>query len=176
MLNIHYPSVYSHFDDEMIKIGIESWHYGLQDLDAKLVFHVALKFITMNEKGYPPNLATIRKECLKAMQPSQIIPSEVAFEMAKKTVIKYGRYNKEKGLESIANPSVKRALLGVGWDRIANASDDEIGYVKNDFVKLYSEVDLENKEQYLVPKGTLAKLQSVAEQKKLEQLNEMPKM
>lgn len=173
MLNTHFPSVFNKFDDKMLNMAVESWHYGLHDLDASLVFNVTLKIITTDENPFPPKIATIRKECLKAMNPTSIIPAETAFEIARKTVIKYGRYNKEKGLESIENASIKRALKGVGWDRIGNASDESIGYVKNDFIKLYEEVDLKNKEQYLVPSGTLAKLQEIAKKRQLEQPNEM---
>jgi hypothetical protein len=173
MLNTHFPLAFNKFDDKMLKMAVESWYYGLHDLDTGLVFNVTLKIIATEEKDFPPKMATIRKECLKAMNPTTILSPEIAFELARKTVVKYGRYNKEKGLNSIDNPSVKRALLGVGWDRIGNASDDTIGYVKNDFIKLYEDVDSSNREQYLVPQGTLSKIQEYAKQQQLETKNEM---
>jgi hypothetical protein len=157
----------------MLKAAIESWHLGLRDLDASLVFNVLAKFTMVDETDFPPKLATIRKEVLKLTNPNSLIPAEIAFEIARKTVIKYGRYNKEKGLNSIENPSVKRALIGIGWDRIGDASNETIGYVKADFIKLYDDVDRENKEEALLPKGSLKKLQEMAQQKQLEQKNEM---
>lgn len=171
MMNTHYPLAFKNFDDKMLNLAVESWHYGLHDLDSSLVFNVVAKITMTDESDYPPKLAVIRKECLKMMNPTSLIPSEVAWEIARKTVIKYGRYNKEKGLNSIENPSVKRALLGVGWDRIGDASNDTIGYVKNDFIKLYDDVDSETKERYLLPQGMLSKLKLAAEQKQLGNKN-----
>jgi hypothetical protein len=176
MLQTHYPLAYKSFDDEMLKIAVESWHYGMHDLDASLVFNVVSKMMAMDESDFPPKMATIRKECLKAMNPTSLIPPETAWETARKTVIKFGRYNKDKGMAAIDNPSIKRALQGVGWDRIGDASDEDIGYVKSDFIKLYNEVDFVNKEQFLVPKGTLAKLQSMTDHKRLENRNDLSEM
>jgi hypothetical protein len=177
MLQTHYPLAYKSFDTDMLKIAVESWHYGMHDLDASLVFNVVSKMMAIDESDFPPKMATIRKECLKAMNPTSLIPPETAWETARKTVIKYGRYNKDKGMAAIDNPSIKRALQGVGWDRIGDASDEDIGFVKSDFIKLYNEVDIANKEQYLVPKGTLAKLETMAAQKHLEHRhNELPEV
>ena len=173
ILNTHYHSAFKNFDERMLKAAIESWHLGLRDLDASLVFNVLAKFTMVDETDFPPKLATIRKEVLKLTNPNSLIPAEIAFEIARKTVIKYGRYNKEKGLNSIENPSVKRALIGIGWDRIGDASNETIGYVKADFIKLYDDVDRENKEEALLPKGSLKKLQEMAQQKQIEQKNEM---
>lgn len=176
LLQNHYPLAYKNIDEVTLSIGLESWHYGLQDLDASLVFNIVSKIVAMDESDFPPKMATIRKECLKAMSPTSIIPSEIAWETARKTVIKYGRYNKDKGMAAIDNPSIKRTLQGIGWDRIGDASDEDIGYVKSDFVKLYNEVDLENKEQFLVPKGTLAKLQTMSDHKHLENRNDLSEL
>lgn len=170
IFQVHYEN-YRHFDNNMLKLAVETWYQGLQDLDASLVFNVVQKIVNTDENPFPPKLAFIRKECLKALNPTSLISAEIAFEMAKKTIKSFGRYNEAKGLESLP-PSVSRTLKTIGWERWCNTKDEDMGYLKNDFVKFYEDFDTPEREQKLLPPQILHRLQQLQQNEKQKRLNE----
>lgn len=166
MLQIHYDQAFKNFDDEMLKLAISTWHSGLQDLEASLVFNVAQKIVNTDLNPYPPKLAYIRQECLKIMNPTSLISPETAYETARKAIKSFGRYNEGKGLESLSSP-IRRAVNAIGWQRWCNATDEEMGFIKRDFMEFYNDFDTPEREQKMLPPQTLQRLQEL--QKKAEQ-------
>jgi hypothetical protein len=167
----NYPNAYRDIDEVQLKIMINSWHSFFEDIPVVVMVKVVQKHIL--KSVYPPSIKELREEALKMVSPTKVDAPEVAWEKAITTVRKFGRYNKEKGYESLS-PSIQRAIRAIGWDRIGDCNDENLGFLQNEFMKLYVEIDPATRDEYLLPKGMLQKINQISNQKQIEQSNEMP--
>jgi hypothetical protein len=175
-LKANYNSAFKEIDEMTFKMMRDSWHAFFEDIPVEIMVKVVQKHLLMGD-DYLPKVKWLRQEALKIMNPSSApLSPELAWEKAFKAVTRtFGRYNKERGMEHLrANfPAIARAINAVGWDRICNASDDDIGFCKRDFVLYYNETNHEEKQEYIMPPNILTRLKEI-QQVRLEN-NEMPK-
>lgn len=159
-LKHNFQHSYKDLDEIGMKILIGSWSRFFSDIPYSVMFTVAEQHALEND--FPPTVKQLREKALAIMNPIGIMTPETAWEKALKTVRRFGRYNKDKGMESLINyPSVARALRTVGWDRIGDCPDEKLGFLKNEFTGFFSEVNQEAKQEYLMPKEMLNKIQQI---------------
>jgi hypothetical protein len=160
----------NHFDffmKDVDEVGrnmmINSWHSFFHDIPVEVMVKVVQNYILFNEKA--PTVKQLREEALKIMNPTSTpLSPELAWEKACRVVTrKFGRYNKKDGMEYLRNelPAIARAVNAVGWDRICDATDENLAFRKREFIEYYSEVSTEEKQEYIMPKNMLAQLRTL---------------
>lgn len=165
-----YPNAYRDIDEVQLKIMVNSWHSFFEDIPVQVMVKVVQKHIL--NSVYPPSVKELREEALKIVSPTLLVSPEEAWESGMKAIRKFGRYRKDEGMATLSD-STKRVINSIGWERLCNCTDEDLGYLKNDFVKFYSDVEKDNKQVYLMPQGMLAKLQTMANQRQIEQKDEL---
>jgi hypothetical protein len=153
----------------MLNMAVSTWQQCLQDLDGKLVLNVAMKICMTDLNDFAPKPAFLRKECLKVLNPNDFISAEKAWEMVSSAVKRYGNPNEELAMRSFNN-TIRRAVNSLGgWQKIcATPIGKEWDYLRKDFVKIYSDYDIEEKPNKLLPETVLTRLQELKQQKAIE--------
>ena len=153
-------------DEEGTDLMIEVWFDLLKYYEYPLVV-AALKKLIIVKPQWPPTPGEIVKEIEKLIQPdSAKISAGEAWYLALEAVRKYGYYNSKQGMESLP-PAVREAVRNFGGFAALCHSQDT-SFVKNQFIKLYQEVDLKRKENTLLPKPFKKKLLLISEEKEVQ--------
>jgi Loader and inhibitor of phage G40P len=163
----NYNFAFKDIDEMTFKMMKDSWHAFFEDIPVEVMVKVVQKHILMGD-DYLPKVKWLREEALKIMSPSSApLSPEMAWEKGRKTVISFGRYNKDLGMERLRAVSlaIARAINAVGWERICNATDENIGLCKRDFILYYSETNHDEKQGYIMPTNILNRLKDMQPQK-----------
>lgn len=171
LLRDNYPHVYKDLDEVRMKMLVNSWLSFFEDIPAGVMFKVAQMHVLNSD--YPPTVKQLREAAIKILNPTSIISPEMAWEQSIKTIRKFGRYQKDDGMATLT-PSMQRTVNAIGWDRMCNCLDADLGYLKLDFIKLYDEVDFDDKQKTIMPSRILEQLQAMNKQRQLEQTNNEP--
>lgn len=155
-----YPAYYKDIDEITAKILITSWHHSFMDIPAKVVFLLAQKHIMTNT--FPPTIAELREQVIKATNPDAIVTPEEAWEKVILAVKKFGYYRQDEAFQSFTNP-IKRAVKAIGWQNICMS--ENIGIERANFFKMYNAFEKDKQEQYIMPKEMLVKLQNLTHDK-----------
>lgn len=150
-------------DGTRTKLMVEVWYDLLQYYEYQLIV-AALKKLIINRPEWPPTPGEIVKEVERLTMPEQSkITAGEAWHLALKAVHKYGYYNPKKGMESLP-PAVRETVRNFGGFAALCHSQDT-SYVKNQFIKLFQEVELKRKDTAYLPKPFKKKLLLISEEK-----------
>lgn len=160
---------YEYFAWDSDEIGrnmmINSWHSFFEDIPVEVMVKVVQNHILTNDKA--PTVKQLREQALKLINPiSAPLSPEMAWEKGRRTVISFGRYQKDRGMERLReiSPSIARAINAVGWERICDATDENIAFRKKEFFDYYSETTENEKQEYILPQNILARLKDLPKQ------------
>lgn len=168
LIKSHYHFFLKDADEIAENMIINSWNSFFEDIPVEIMVKAVQNHILTSDS--PPTVKQLREQALKLINPSSApLSPDMAWEMGRKAVIRFGRYRKDDGMEYLRNESeaIAKAINAVGWERICNSSNEELAFRKNEFASYYNEVSADNKQDYLMPKGMLEKLK----QMQIEQLN-----
>lgn len=150
-------------DGTKTKLMVEVWFDLLQYYEYQLVV-AAVKKLIINRPQWPPTPGEIIKEAESLKLPDQDkITAGEAWYLALEAVHKYGYYNPKEGMESLP-PAVREAVRNFGGFAALCHSQDN-NFVKNQFIKLFEEVELKRKDTSYLPKPFKKKLLLISEEK-----------
>ena len=153
-------------DKPATDLMVEVWFDLLRYYQYQLVV-AALKKLIINQPEWPPTPGEIVREVEKLMLPEDAkISAGEAWYLALEAVRKYGYYNSKEGMESLP-PAVREAVRNFGGFTALCHSQDT-SYVKNQFIKLYQEVELKRKDTAYLPKPFKKKLLLISEEKEVD--------
>ncbi|MFW6280954.1 MAG: replicative helicase loader/inhibitor [Halanaerobium sp.] len=153
-------------DKPATDLMVEVWFDLLKYYQYQLVV-AALKKLIINKPEWPPTPGEIVREAEKLMLPEAAkISAGEAWHLALEAVHKYGYYNSKKGMESLP-PAVREAVRNFGGFAALCHSQDT-SFVKNQFIKLYQEVELKRKDTAYLPKPFKKKLLLISKEKEVE--------
>lgn len=168
LVKSHYLRYFDKVDEPTFKMMVDSWHGFFEDIPIEVMVK-AVQLHILSGDDYPPKVKTIREQVVKMMNPTNIpLSPEMAWEIAHKTVTRtYGRYRKGEGMEYLRgkNNAIARAVSAVGWERICDASNEDLAFRKNEFIAYYNETSASEKQDFIVPKQIMNRLNQI----KLEQ-------
>lgn len=160
MIQTNYPWAYKHFDEDMLKLAVESWHNFLSELDVRLVFNITAKLMSLDKKGFPPTIAQILEEYQKAINPSAFVRPEEAWETVRTAIRKYGSYRESEALASLSASTV-RAVKTIGWMNLCMADDKQFDFMRKNFIEAYQNVEDEDRYALLHPQANERLMQIV---------------
>ena len=152
MIQISYPLAYKHFDEDMLKLAVETWHTFLSELDVRLVFNITGKIIATDKKGFPPTIAQILEEYQKAINPLAFVRPEEAWESVRTAIRKFGSYRESEALASLSNSTCK-AVKSIGWMNLCMADDKQFDFMRKNFIEAYQNVENEDRYELLHPQA-----------------------
>jgi hypothetical protein len=144
---------------------INSWHSFFEDIPVEVMVKVVQKHILTHDKA--PTVKQLREEAVKLMNPvGAPLSPEMAWEKGRKTVVSFGRYNKDRGMERLReiDPAIARAINAVGWERICDATDETLAFRKREFVDYYSETTEHEKQEFIMPQNILGRIREIQAQ------------
>ena len=114
--------------------AMEIWYEFLSDIPDEVAMAVLKNWISDNK--WSPAISDIREGAVK------IVHGEVpdwgrAWETVLKAIRKYGRYQEADALASL-DELTRECVENIGFKYICNAEEEDIGYMKKDFEKLYT--------------------------------------
>lgn len=162
-----YPGHKFKSEDDMGKTLIV-WYNLLSDLPYKLVEAAMHNHILQSNSPFFPSINEIRTKALEIVSPETTTAAEAWGEVLR-AVQYYGIYNIEEGLKSL-KPLTRRVTEAVGFRTICIASEDEIGVVRGQFLKMYEQMANRERQAALLPDGMKKKLHELAEGKGLKSI------
>ncbi|RAK12539.1 loader and inhibitor of G40P protein [Halanaerobium saccharolyticum] len=153
-------------DDDSSTMMVEVWYDLLKSYQYQLVV-AAVKKLIINQPQWPPTPGEIVKaiEILKQPESAKITAGE-AWYLALKAVRKFGYYNPGEAMESLP-PAVREAVRNFGGFT-ALCHSQETSYVKNQFIKIYQEVNFKRKDTAYLPRPFKEKLLLIPKEKEVE--------
>lgn len=114
--------------------AMEIWFELLADIPDEVAMTVLKNWITENK--WSPAISDIREGAVK------IVHGEApdwgrAWETVLKAISKYGRYQEADALASL-DELTRECVENLGFKYICNAEEEDIGFMKKDFEKLYT--------------------------------------
>jgi hypothetical protein len=167
-----YPLAYSHQDDEMLQLTLDTWHAFLQDLDVRLVFAVVGKIVTTKNTGYPPTIAGILEEYQRALNPSAFVSPETAWITVRQAITKFGYYRETEALASFS-AATHKAVKTIGWQNLCRANDVQFDFMRKNFVEAYKQVEYDDRHALLNPNAHEQLMQIVKNIKLPEELKKL---
>jgi hypothetical protein len=144
------------------------WYTMLNDLPYELLEAAIQKHILQSNSPFFPSINEIRTKALEILSPESITAAEAWGEVLR-AVQNYGMYNMEEGLKSL-KPLTRKVAEAVGFRTICIASEDEIGVVRGQFLKMYEQMANRQRQEALLPEGMKKKLQELTEGKGLKMI------
>jgi len=142
---------------------IEVWYDLLQYYEYQLIV-AALKKLIINRPQWPPTPGEIVKEAESLKLPDQArITAGEAWYLTLEAVHKYGYYKPKEGMEFLP-PAVREAVRNFGGFAALCHSQDT-SYVKNQFIRLFEEVEVKKKDTVYLPKPFKKNLLLISEEK-----------
>jgi hypothetical protein len=142
-------------DDQQIRLKAKMWHIHFQEFEFEEVFGALVKYVSTEK--FPPTIADLKKIVVKNRNPQAFKTGESAWEEVILGIKKYGYYQQEKAFVGF-DEQTKRLIKAIGWGTICQCSDDKIGIIKSNFVKMWDSVKQEEKEFELIPVEVLNRL------------------
>lgn len=165
-IGISYPNYPVFADKESAKNTARVWADMLGDIGLELL-EMAVKKHTATNK-WPPTIAEIRESALKIVQPEQEHTAAEAWGEVIKAIGKYGLNRYKEALDSM-KPATRKVTECVGFRTICMVEEDEIGVVRGQFLKMYSQIADRQKQDALLPEGLKDKIHALAEAKKFSE-------
>ncbi|ADQ14475.1 replicative helicase loader/inhibitor [Halanaerobium hydrogeniformans] len=132
------------------KMMIEVWLDLLKYYDYSLIIKVLKKLMITNAM-WPPSAGELIKEAEMIMKaPEDKLTAGEAWSLALNAVRNYGYYEVHKAMDSLPK-KVKDTVEHFGGFRTLCHSDITNGYARNQFMRLYKEVDRKDKELLFLP-------------------------
>lgn len=163
LVKSHYLHAFKEVDEATFKMMISSWHSFFEDVPVEVMVKAVQKHILM-DGDFPPKVKNLREEVMKIMNPIEApLSPEMAWEKGRKTVVSFGRYNKDRGMERLReiDPAIARAINAVGWERICDATDETLAFRKREFFDYYSETTQTAKEDFIMPQNILGRIREL---------------
>jgi len=133
------------------------WYVALSDLDDE-TFKKAIYEIAKTHK-FAPTIAEILDVAWNIKNPDVLTP-EQAWEIVYNDLHRYGFYKQPK----YDNPILERAKNSISWDALCNATVDNIGVFRRQFMDIYS--SLLGTQKYAEVTNDNSKLEAVEKLKK----------
>jgi hypothetical protein len=135
-------------DEKQIRLKAKMWHIHFQEYEFEEVFGALVKYVATEK--FPPTIADLKQIVAKNRNPEAFKTGENAWEEVLMGVKKYGYYQQDKAFEGF-DAQTKRLVKSLGWGAICQCPEDKIGIIKSNFVKMWDNVKLEEKENELIP-------------------------
>ncbi|ADQ13713.1 replicative helicase loader/inhibitor [Halanaerobium hydrogeniformans] len=134
------------------KMMVEVWYDFLKSYDREII-DLAAKKLVINNSKWPPSVGEIIKE-VKNLQkaPEEKLSPGMAWSLVLSAVRKYGYYNSKEGMESLP-PKVRETVEHYGGFASICHSEENNVYVKNQFFRLFKEVNRHNRDLEYLPPG-----------------------
>jgi hypothetical protein len=153
LVKANYINAYKDMDESTFKMMVSSWSSFFEDIPLEVMVKVVQKHILTNV--YPPQVKELREQAVRMINPTNSpLSAEMAWENAHKAVTRtFGRYQKDKGMEYLRsqNQTVARAVEAIGWNRICDASNEDLAFRKREFVEYYNQVSAPERESFVIP-------------------------
>jgi hypothetical protein len=134
-------------DTEMM---IEVWYDFLQYYDYDLVIKV-LKKLMITSAEWPPTVGELVKEIkVITTPPEDKLNAGEAWALALNAVRRYGYYNSKEAMNFLPE-KVRDAVEHFGGFRILCHSDENNGYARSQFIRLYNEITRKDREFSYLP-------------------------
>ena len=173
MVKSHYLHAFKDVDEATFKIMVSSWQSFFEDIPVEVMVKAVQKHILTNG-DYVPKVSQLREEVVKMMNPTSMpLSADMAWELAHKAVTRtYGRYRKNDGMEYLRNHNhaIARAVNAIGWERICDATNEDLAFRKREFADYYNELNQPEKENFIIPKAITERIQQI----RLEQSENKP--
>lgn len=144
------------------------WYTMLNDLPYKILEAAIKKHILQSGNPFFPSINEIRTKALEILSPEDTTAAEAWGEVLV-AVRNYGVYNMEEGLKSL-KPLTRKVAEAVGFRLICMATEDEIGVVRGQFLKMYEQMANRQRQEALLPEGMKKKLQELTEGKGMKMI------
>ncbi len=154
---------YPRFEVDDLKVRV--WHEMLGDLDYAVASMAVKKIIMQNT--FAPAIAEVRKAATEIMSPEQVTGSEAWGEVTR-AIRHYGYYRETEALASMS-PTTARVVRHMGWQDIC-MSEEPVGVLRGQFLRMYDQVADREKEQQLLPAGLRKEISKLADRKSLRLL------
>lgn len=165
-----YPIHKDNFEDEkQIRLKARMWEIHFADFDFEEVFTALIQYVATEK--FPPTIADLKQIAAKNRNPNAFMSGEVAWEKVIRAIKQYGFYQQDKAFEGF-DLQTKRLVNSLGWGAICQCSEDKIGIMRSNFVKMWETVKVEEKEQELFPVEVYNRLKNI-EAKRLSNSHEM---
>ncbi|RQD74946.1 MAG: hypothetical protein D5S01_05940 [Halanaerobium sp. MSAO_Bac5] len=130
---------------------VEVWHDFLKYYDQELI-NLAVKKLVINNSKWPPSVGEIIKEVKNIQKaPEDKLSPGMAWSLVLSAVRKYGYYNCKEAMESLP-PKVRETVEHFGgFASICHSKQNDI-HVKNQFFRLFKEVNRHNRDLEYLPK------------------------
>ena len=135
-------------DEKQIRLKAKMWQIHFSEFSFEEVFSALCVYAS--DQKFPPAISDLKHIVAKNRNPEAFRSPEDAWEDVLSAVKKFGYYQQEKAFEGF-DPQTKRLVRTIGWGKICQCTDEKIGFLKNDFSKMWENVKAEEKEANLVP-------------------------
>lgn len=135
---------YPRFEVDDLKVQV--WHEMLGDLDYSVASLAVKKAVLLNT--FPPAISEVREAAAEIMNPERITGPEAWGEVTR-AIRKYGYYRQQEALASLS-PITARVVRYMGWREIC-VSEEPLGVIRGQFLKMYEQVATREKEEQLLP-------------------------
>jgi hypothetical protein len=156
-----YRSQLKQFGEGSFEIQAKMWQRQFAEISFAEVFNAFE--IHWSDSKFAPLPADLKEIIKSNHNPQAFISSEIAWEKVIKKVRSFGRYQKDNGMRGLTEAE-KRTANAIGWDRMCDCSNDDLGYLKRDFINLYSDINSEHRKAELIPEGVFQRLQKMKQQ------------
>lgn len=165
MTKLCFPNAYKEMDELNLKMMASTWQTFFEDIPLSVMWKVIQAHALDND--FPPSIRQMREGALRILNPvSSLTSPEMAWETVIKKVRLLGRYRKDEAF-TLLSDAERRTANALGWDRMCDCSDENLGYLRKEFINLYEDINSEHRKVDLMPQGMLQKLQEMSKQKQL---------
>lgn len=143
IISTAYPDKFK-VDDSKINL----WYTLLNDIDYSIA-QLAVQ-CHLATSVYIPTISDIRKTAVGAITVDDEFDSGQAWGEVTKAIKHYGLYRPEEAICNM-NPKTAKVVKQIGWQEICLSSAEDIGVVRGQFLKMYSVMDVRDKNDKLLP-------------------------
>lgn len=125
------------------------WAELLEDIPFE-VAQLAVKS-HISQSPFPPTIADIRKHAITLQLPIEDqLDAATAWGHVMAAIQQYGYYQQQKALESLPSRTAK-VVKFLGWQELCSCT--EIGVIRGQFLKMYTQVTQQEMKQAMLPQG-----------------------
>jgi hypothetical protein len=151
-----FPTHKDNWDDEsQIKLKAKMWHIHFAEYEFEEVFGALVRYVSTER--FPPAISDLKHLVAKNRNPEAFRKGEDVWDEVLKAVRRFGYYQQERAFAGF-DPQTKRLVNSLGWSAICKCSEDKIGIMRSNFVKMWDNVKSQEKEHELVPVEVMNRL------------------
>lgn len=168
-----YPGHKFKSDDDMGRT-IVVWYSLLSDLPYELLEAAIKKHILQSGNSYFPSINEIRTKATEIISPESNTAAEAWGEVVKAmSEIGLRPYDKDsnKALDSL-KPLTRKVTEAIGFRTICMAEEEAVGVVRGQFLKMYDQISIRQKQEALLPEGLKDKMKEIAESKGIKVIHD----